>query len=202
MNHVITKGALFFAFLSLSFGIVGQTSYQNLNTSNPYLIQNLPASMLQYVNKYLPVAAQVAAEYQVPVDFLLCVSGLETGWGSSELSQMANNHFGIKNPYNEGPSYCMMHMDYDEQGQEVTAHTCFKKYDNPKQSFIDYLEHLETRGCYLDIKDIPDATFADWVKVVADCGYATDPSYAKKIDQIRKKYYFDYIIPGHFRTHP
>lgn len=183
-------------FAALTFG---QTSYPNLNTSNPYLLQNLPASVLAYVDKHLPVASEVANEYNVPVDFLLSVAGLETGWGKSELSQMANNHFGIKNFYNEGPSYCMMHMDYNEFGQEVVEHTCFKKYASSKQSFIDYLEHLESRGCYLDIKDIPGATFADWIRVVADCGYATDPSYAQKVANIRVKYYFESIIPSIYR---
>ncbi|MCB0640875.1 MAG: glucosaminidase domain-containing protein [Phaeodactylibacter sp.] len=183
-------------FTTLTFS---QISYQNLNTSNQYLLQNLPASVLQYVDKYLPVASEVAHEYNVPVDFLLSVAGLETGWGQSELSQMANNHFGIKNFYNEGPSYCMMHMDYNEYGQEVVEQTCFKKYASPKQSFVDYLEHLESRGCYLDIKDIPKATFADWIRVVAECGYATDPSYAQKVANIRVKYYFDRIIPSMYR---
>jgi flagellum-specific peptidoglycan hydrolase FlgJ len=184
---------LFFA------GMNAQSSYQNINTSNGYLLQNLPPVVLQYVDRYLPDAAQVADEYNVPVDFLLSVAGLETGWGKSELCQMANNHFGIKNFYNEGPSYCMMHMDYNEYGQEVVEHTCFKKYVSSKQSFIDYLEHLESRGCYLDIKDIPSATFADWIRVVAECGYATDPSYAQKVANIRVKYYFDQIIPNAYR---
>jgi flagellum-specific peptidoglycan hydrolase FlgJ len=162
------------------------------------LQDNIPPVVLQYVNQYLPVASKVAEEKQVPVDFLLAVAGLETGWGQSELCMNANNHFGIKNFYHDGPSYCMMHADYVRGRGMVTTKTCFKRYTSPKQSFLDYIDHLESKGCYLDIESTSKADFFDWVRVVAACGYATDPQYAQKIKDIREKYYFTRIIPRNY----
>jgi flagellum-specific peptidoglycan hydrolase FlgJ len=182
---------------SLPFLSISQTQYPNL-VQNTYLQDNIPPVVLQYVNKYLPVASKVAEEKQVPVDFLLAVAGLETGWGQSELCVNANNHFGIKNFYNDGPSYCMMHADYVQGRGMVTSRTCFKRYTSPRQSFLDYIDHLESKGCYLDIEKISKADFSDWVRVVAACGYATDPNYAQKIKNIREKYYFTQIIPRYY----
>ena len=174
---------------------IAQTQYPNL-ASNPYLEDYVPKNVLQFVNDKLPHARIVAERYEVPVDFLLCVAGLETGWGSSELSQQANNFFGIKNPYNEGPSYCLWHEDYVPGVGMVGDTTCFKSYNDITNSFADYVEHLMTRGCYLSRLDDNPSSFDHWASLVFECGYATDPDYKYKLETIRTKYYFKKIIPS------
>ena len=202
-KHFSLTLILLFAGLIYGWSQQGQPAfYYPRLPNNPYLLQNVPENVLTYVNEHLPAAAQVAKDYNIPVDFLLCVAGLETGGRKRELSQMANNHFGIKNPYNEGPSYCLMHADYVPGEGMVSTYTCFKSYPNSYGSFVDYLEHLASRGCYLAIQDIPGASFIDWVSVVDQCGYATDPDYGRKLVSIKNRYYFDQLIQPVFRHNP
>lgn len=161
--------------------------------------KQVPTPVLDYLESHLATVSEVAKQTGVPIDFLLCVSGLETGWGRSELARQANNHFGIKNPYEQGPSYCCMHSDYFPEIGLVEEYTCFKRYDFPWESYFDYVNHLQSRGCYLRIEDVEQPTFEDWAQVMMECGYATDPDYDKKLSRIRDKYFFDQLIPKEYR---
>ncbi len=183
-----------------AFGLSAQNSatYPNLRY-DAAIWKEVPEVVLKYLNANLPSASAVADRTGMPVDLLLCVAALESGWGRSELSLRANNYFGIKNPYEDGPSYCMMHKDYIPGEGPVMSYTCFKKYASPYESFLDYVEHLQTRGCYLDIGQYASPTFEDWVQVVVDCGYATDPLYGEKLLRMRKQYYFDFLIGANWR---
>ncbi len=185
--------SLFLLFVGMGTGALAQSAYPNLRY-DAELWKDIPPVVLTYLNENLPAASAAARQMNFPVDLLLCVAALESGWGRSELTLMANNHFGIKNPYEDGPSYCMMHMDYVEGKGRVMAYTCFKSYDSAYESFLDYIEHLQVRACYLDIMTYDQPSFDDWVEVIAGCGYATDPQYAAKLRRIRAQYHFDFLI--------
>lgn len=196
----MVKKVFFLFILNLFFSVEiwTQAAYPNLSY-DAKIWKEVPEVVLTYVNTYLPAAASVARQTGFPVDLLLCVAALESGWGRSELTLMANNHFGIKNPYEDGPSYCMMHMDYVPDQGRVMAYTCFKSYDSAYESFWDYVEHLQFRSCYLDINAYSSPTFEDWVEVLDSCGYATDPQYAAKLRRIRAQYHFDFLIGEQWR---
>ncbi|MBK6903108.1 MAG: glucosaminidase domain-containing protein [Saprospirales bacterium] len=195
MENAFTR-ACFFIFLSLAGGkLHTQSSFPNLE-ANSYLEKVVPEIVLTYLNENLPLATQVSKIYGIPADFLLCVSGLETGWGKSELSRMAHNHFGIKNHYQEGPSYCVMHVDFVPGVGNVEEIDCFKQYASPLESFMDYAAHLQRRSCYLEIQDRAFAGFQDWAQVISGCGYATDPDYGQKLREIRNKYFISYLVPS------
>ncbi|HHJ50149.1 MAG TPA: hypothetical protein ENJ88_04495 [Phaeodactylibacter sp.] len=194
------KKLLLLLCLIAAFDLTAQSSntYPNLQY-DAAIWKEVPKVVLKYLNANLPAASAVARETGMPVDLLLCAAALESGWGRSELTLRANNHFGIKNPYEDGPSYCMMHEDFIPGEGPVMSYTCFKKYASAYESFLDYVEHLQTRGCYLDINQYASPVFEDWVQVVVDCGYATDPLYGEKLLRIRKQYYFDFLIGPQWR---
>ncbi len=178
-------------FIICSMQLNGQ--YPNLNVE-PYLMQSVPKNVLLFLNDNVRYAKAISSKYNVPTDFLLCVAGLETGWGSSELSVEANNFFGIKNLLNDGPSYCVWHSDYVEGKGMVEAYDCFKKYSSPLMSFLDYMEHLYSKACYVEMQQIYAPSFDDWTTIVSKCGYATDPAYGNKLKEIKRKYYFSVLL--------
>lgn len=178
-------------FIVCSMQLNGQ--YPNLNVE-PYLMQSVPKNVLLFLNDNVRYAKAISSKYNVPIDFLLCVAGLETGWGSSELSVEANNFFGIKNLLNDGPSYCVWHSDYVEGKGMVEAYDCFKKYSSPLMSFLDYMEHLYSKACYVEMQQIYAPSFDDWTAIVSKCGYATDPAYGNKLKEIKRKYYFSILL--------
>lgn len=192
MTNNLIKLTLVLIFLSFSFLLSAQ--YSNLNYQ-AYLRKSVPENVLNFLNDNVRYAKAVSAKYNIPEDFLLCVAGLETGWGSSELSVKANNFFGIKNLLNEGPSYCVWHSDYVEGKGMVEAYDCFKQYSSPLMSFLDYMEHVYSKACYADMMENVNPSFDDWIRIVEDCGYATDPEYGSKLKQIKQRYYFSVLIP-------
>jgi len=190
----MTNKPFFVLFISTLFlSLPAYSQYTNIHVK-PYLKQEIPPAVLDFLDQNIRYARAVSKKYNVPAEFLLCVAGLETGWGSSELSAQANNFFGIKNPFEEGPSYCVWHSDYVEGKGLVEAYDCFKKYSSPLKSFMDYMEHLYAKSCYHDIMQFSQASFDDWVKIVQACGYATDPAYARKLKEIKRKYYFSILL--------
>lgn len=191
MKTLLTAAVL----IGFQAALFAQAEYPNLNF-HKYVWQNVPPEVLDYLNNTVPVAAEVARERQIPVDFLICVAGLETGWGLSELATQANNHFGLKNhEHNPGPSYCVWHSDFIPGQGMVSRYECFKKYDDLRTCFSEFADHLENYSCYLEVKDLSNSTFRDWAQVLQTCGYATDPDYAGKLDRIREKYYLAMLIP-------
>lgn len=195
MKNALLKAGFFILPIIAGAPSLAQNPYPNLE-ANEYLLKVVPKEVLVYLNDNYLAAAQVARTYDIPVDFLLCVAGLETGWGKSELARNAFNHFGIKNPRQEGPSYWIMHVDFVPGVGNVEEFECFRRYGSPLESFMDYADHLLQRVCYLEIRDRGYAGFNDWAQVVAFCGYATDPDYGQKLRGIRSKYFVDFLMPS------
>lgn len=185
---------LILGFCFLGFTTLLSAQYPNLNYQ-AYLAKSVPQNVLSFLNDNVRYARAVSSKYNIPEDFLLCVAGLETGWGSSELSVQANNYFGIKNLLNEGPSYCVWHSDYVEGQGLVEAYDCFKRYSSPLLSFMDYMDHVYSKACYAEMAEKTNPSFDDWIRIVEECKYATDPEYGKKLKQIKQKYYFSVLIP-------
>ena len=76
----------------------------------------------------------------------------------------------------------------------VEAYDCFKKYSSPLMSFLDYMEHLYSKACYVEMQQIYAPSFDDWTAIVSKCGYATDPAYGNKLKEIKRKYYFSILL--------
>jgi LysM repeat protein len=87
------------------------------------------------------------------------------------LATQANNHFGIKchKEWN-GPTY---HMDDD------TENECFRKYENPLESYKDHSLFLTTRPRYTFLFDLDICDYKAWAHGLKTAGYATNPSYAE-----------------------
>ncbi|MCB0577005.1 MAG: glucosaminidase domain-containing protein, partial [Saprospiraceae bacterium] len=77
----------------------------------------------------------------IPASITLAQGILESGAGTSELAQNANNHFGIKcgTGWN-GKTYQKKDDDRDANGNLIES--CFRKYDKVEDSFHDHGEFL------------------------------------------------------------
>jgi len=195
MENALIKACFVIFLLFPGYLSYSQNPYPNLD-ANAYLLKVVPKEVLTYLNDNYPAAARVSRVYNIPADFLLCVAGLETGWGKSELARNAFNHFGIKNHRREGPSYWIMHVDYVPGVGDVEEFECFRRYGSVLESFMDYARHLLQQACYQEIRDGVFSGFNDWAQVVSFCGYATDPEYGQKLRGIRSRYFVDFLIPA------
>ena len=137
----------------------------------------------EYVSKWKNAAIEEMKTNKIPASITLAQAILESGSGNSLLAVKANNHFGIKCHGWKGDSF---YKDDDR------VHECFRKYKNAELSYLDHSKLLKkTRYAKLFTYDITD--YKSWAKGLKEAGYATSPTYAKKlIDLIERMELYKY----------
>ena len=116
----------------------------------------------------------------VPASITLAQGLLESGNGRSELALKSNNHFGIKchNGWKGGKVY----HDDDAKGE------CFRKYDDPADSYRDHSDFLRYRDRYKFLFDYKVTDYKAWAYGLKKAGYATDPAYPTKLIRLIEEY--------------
>lgn len=88
-------------------------------------------------------SAKGLQKYNVLASLVIAQGCLESGFGSSGLSQQANNLFGVKGTYN-GKYVLMWTKEQDKHGNETRLQARFRKYPSYVESLAD-LGSLYTR---------------------------------------------------------
>ena len=126
-------------------------------------------AVIKYIVTYSQVAIQEMKIYRIPASITLAQGIFESNAGRSKLAVEANNHFGIK-----------CHKEWKGETftqDDETKNECFRKYDNPDESFRDHSWFLTQRDRYksLFLLDIND--YKGWAYGLKVAGYATNPKY-------------------------
>ncbi len=132
-----------------------------------------------YINKWKDVAINQMIMYQIPASITLAQGILESGSGNSILATQANNHFGIKCHGWQGETF---HKDDDLPNE------CFRKYKDASASYKDHSEFLTGRIRYAALFDLEITDYKKWAKGLKKAGYATSPTYAKRLIDLIEKY--------------
>lgn len=146
---------------------------------NQELYSQLPENKItkeEYINQYKDIALEEMNMYSIPASITLAQGILESGHGNSSLAKKANNHFGIKcHKEWTGKTF---HMDDD------TENECFRKYQNPYDSFKDHSIFLSTRSRYAFLFDLEITDYKGWAEGLKKAGYATNPKYPQLLIKI------------------
>lgn len=140
-----------------------------------------------FVGSLLPYARQAASALGVSPEVLVAQAALETGWGQKILKskdgQSSLNLFNIKAGGQwHGDKVTASTLEYDG-GKPKRETAQFRAYQNPAQSFSDYVKLLKESPRYQDaLKWVKEP--ARFLQELQGAGYATDPQYAKKILQV------------------
>ncbi|MBD9512497.1 flagellar assembly peptidoglycan hydrolase FlgJ [Pseudomonas sp. PDM22] len=148
------------------------------------------ASADDFISTMLPMAERAAKRIGVDPRYLVAQAALETGWGKKMIAQRdgssSHNLFGIKTGSSwKGDSARATTTEF-EKGKEVKEVASFRAYNSFEQSFQDYVSFLQNNDRYqgaLDSASRPD----QFMKELQRAGYATDPQYARKVNQIAKQ---------------
>ena len=134
----------------------------------------------KYIERYASIAVSEMYRSGIPASITLAQGMLESGNGRSELALKSNNHFGIKchNGWKGGKVY----HDDDAKGE------CFRKYDDPEDSYRDHSDFLRYRDRYRFLLDYKITDYKSWAYGLKKAGYATDPSYPKKLIALIEDY--------------
>ena len=134
----------------------------------------------EYIAKYKDDAIKEMYLHKVPACITLAQGMLESGNGNSELCRKANNHFGIK-----------CHAGWTGESvkhDDDTAQECFRKYDNPSESYKDHALFLTGRSRYSKLFEYSKGDYKAWAKGLRAAGYATDPKYPDKLISYIERY--------------
>ncbi|MCX6245802.1 MAG: glucosaminidase domain-containing protein [Bacteroidetes bacterium] len=126
-----------------------------------------------YISKYSDIAVKEMMAYRIPASITLAQGIYESNAGRSNLATEANNHFGIK-----------CHKEWTGKTfiqDDETKNECFRKYDNPEESFRDHSYFLAQRDRYKPLFNLEINDYIGWARGLKECGYATNPSYAEKL---------------------
>ena len=135
---------------------------------------------LAYIEKFKDEAIRQQKKYKIPASITLAQGLLESGAGNGELARKSNNHFGIKcHGVWKGEK---VYYDDDEKGE------CFRKYDDPNQSYEDHSLFLTSRPRYAELFELKITDYKGWANGLKKCGYATDKAYASKLIGIIELY--------------
>ncbi len=142
---------------------------------------------LRYIEEFKALAIAEQKRSGVPAAIKLAQGIHETSAGASELAVNAKNHFGIK---------CKKEWTGQKYAYTDDApNECFRKYDDPVQSYRDHSDYLRTNKRYASLFELAEMDYKGWATGLKRAGYATNPKYAQIIIKIVEDYHLqDYTI--------
>lgn len=157
-----------------------QLSKRNYSSSNKNYKTTKKLSTKDYVNLYAEIAVHEMNYSGIPASITLAQGILESGNGNSSLARKSNNHFGIK-----------CHKSWE--GERVyhdddRPNECFRKYDNPEDSYKDHTDFLMRNARYQPLFNYGVHEYEEWAKGLKKAGYATAPDYAEKLISLIDRY--------------
>lgn len=160
----------------------------SFNSTDPSLdYPARPFKVKRYLWKYRYLSIELNQATRIPVPIILAIAGLESDWGTSELAEQANNHFGIKIKNNWEESYCKATEEYWGY-YNAPLQQCFRKYKLIRESYNDFGYFLTQRPPYRQLLDYQEWDYPSWAYGLQQCNYATDPFYAEKLVRIIEEY--------------
>jgi flagellar protein FlgJ len=137
-----------------------------------------------FVRKLYPYAEQAAKELGVAPKVLLAQAALETGWGRSVIKNSDGgssfNLFNIKAGKSwHGEKATVSTLEY-ENGVTRKERAGFRSYNSYQESFHDYVQFIKNNPRYRNALEHAGNS-ERYLQELQRAGYATDPSYARKI---------------------
>ena len=133
----------------------------------------------QYAEKYAADAMEQMKRYGIPASVTLAQGILESSNGQSELSQLGNNHFGVK----ASGSWLKNGGDYlvytDDKPNEK-----FCKYATVGDSYEHHSKILKNSSRYSQCFKLSPDDYKGWTKGIERGGYATNGGYAASLQKI------------------
>jgi len=171
------------SFLFLLLFTAGQLAAQQVEYQN--LVNG-------YIKKYKDIAMKEMFVYRIPASITLAQGILESNVGRSPLATQANNHFGIK--CHKGWLGNSFYQDDDLPNE------CFRKYDNPIESYRDHSYFLTQRDRYKELFELDVNDYKGWANGLQSAGYATSPTYAIRLIQTIETYSLYMFDNSNFMT--
>ena len=156
----------------------------------PVFSEAMTMSSTQFIEHYATLAMEIQKEYGIPASVTLSQMAHESRFGRSELARSANNYFGIKASRKwilDGRPYSV--HDDDRKGEK------FCNYGTAEESMQHYAKVL-SGSRYDKCRNYAPTDYHGWLTAIKKAGYATDPKYVGRCEQIikaHKLYLYDHM---------
>jgi hypothetical protein len=136
--------------------------------------------VIEYINKYKDLAIAEMHRTGIPASIKLAQGIHETSAGTSDLVKRSNNHFGLKCKA-EWTGMTVSHTD-------DAPNECFRKYEDPKDSYKDQSDYLKKTSRYSFLFDLDPTDYKAWAFGLKKAGYATNPKYSQVLIKLIEDY--------------
>lgn len=183
----------FFIFLILVFTLVTvikMSGISDVETSYQYDKKTLNYKKQSFINQIIPEAHKVQKKYHILPSITIGQAILESDWGNSTLSKNYYNLFGIKANHKKDAYVILKTKEY-KNNKPYIKKAKFKRYNNYNESIEDHSKLLKygTSWNSKQYREVIDAGhFKQAALKLQTSGYATDPSYTKKLINLIRKY--------------
>jgi flagellar protein FlgJ len=144
-------------------------------------------SPAEFVNRVMPSIQRAAGTLGVDPAAMLAQAALETGWGQrmprAADGSSSHNLFGIK----AGNEWTGARATADSMevinGVATPHRTAFRAYGSVEESINDFANLLKSSPRYKEVL-AGGSNAGAYIAAMGDSGYATDPGYGNKLNQI------------------
>lgn len=144
-----------------------------------------------FIKAIAPEAQAMQKKYHVYASITMAQAILESDWGTSKLATKYHNLFGIKGT---GANSKVLNTKEYVNGKWITIKGRFQVYSSWSASIKDHTQLMMTGTAYNNdnYKAVVQAkNYKAAAKALQNAGYATDPSYAKKLISVIESYHLD-----------
>jgi flagellar protein FlgJ len=165
----------------------GATSRGLKNAATAPTSANLPERAAEFVQQVLPTIRQAAAALGVNPLGMLAQAALETGWGQRMPRTAAGNSslnlFGVKAGGEWSGPRAVADTVEISGGVAKQSRTAFRAYGSVAESVGDFARLLASSPRYREAI-AAGADARAYVQNIAKAGYATDPDYGNKLNEV------------------
>jgi flagellum-specific peptidoglycan hydrolase FlgJ len=144
-------------------------------------------AIVNYIEVYKDLAIGEMKQYKIPASIKLAQGILESGAGTSTLTQRDNNHFGVKCRTKCDACLCRNYMTKEHRnGVTKPEYAFFMSYESAWWSYREHSKLLTGptyKSCFTCKGD-----YKCFAKELKRSGYATDPNYASALINIINRY--------------
>jgi flagellar protein FlgJ len=138
----------------------------------------------RFIERKRPIARDIERRHRIREIISLSQAALESGWGASRLSVIANNFFGViagDRWIREGRPFFEIPTREFKGGRWIVMRRPFRRYFSAEESFEDWARLMMMPRYREALRYARAGDVRRFGEAVFRAGYATDPDYARKI---------------------
>ena len=140
----------------------------------------------KFIAELKPIALEIEKAHGIPWALTVAQAAHESRYGQSDLTKQANNLFGMTGDSWERKGLPVVRMSTSEylSNKWIKVMRPFRKYDSYRASVLDWLDVIKR----VHPNAYHAACMGDALRFFTELqksGYATDPTYALKLDKVR-----------------